>query len=249
MRRFAVLTRMFLLMNLRDRETLFWCFAFPIGLLLLLGAANLGAGAAPWEAAAWLMAGVLVMNVMTAGLGVDSTWLATMRDRGVLLRLRVAPLPVTDLVAAYTAVRLGLVMLQSILIVAAAVLVFGVRLGWQAIIPALLVTLAGGAVFLLLGQAVAAASPTASAASVLSNMIYFPVLFLSNLVIGIAAFPDWLERMVQWLPAALLVDLLRPILTAEPALHTGWANLAGLLGYGLLALVIVARWFRWESRT
>jgi hypothetical protein len=53
MRRFAVLTRMLLLMNLRERETLFWYFAFPIGLLLILGAANLGSGAAPVEVAAW----------------------------------------------------------------------------------------------------------------------------------------------------------------------------------------------------
>ncbi len=248
MRRFAVLTRMFGLMNLRDRETLFWYFVFPIGLLLVLGAANLGAGAAPGVIAAWLMAGVLVMNIMTAGLAGDATWLATMRDRGVLLRLRAAPLPVTDLVAAYTVVRLGLVMLQSALIVAVAMIVFGVRPGWDTLIPALLVTLVGGVVFLLLGQALAAASPTASAANVLSNMIYFPLLFLSNLVIGIAAFPDWLERIAQWSPAALLVDLLRPILTADQALHAVWINLVGLLGYGVLALIIVARWFRWESR-
>jgi ABC-2 type transport system permease protein len=194
------------------------------------------------------MAGVLVMNIMTAGLAGDATWLATMRDRGVLLRLRVAPLGVTDLVAAYAVVRLGLVMLQSALIVGAAMLVFGVRPGWSTVIPAMLVTLIGGVVFLLLGQALAAVSPTASAANVLSNMIYFPILFLSNLVIGIAAFPDWLESIAQWTPAAMLVDVLRPILTADQALHAVWINLVGLLVYGMLALVIVARWFRWETR-
>ncbi len=249
MRQFAVLTRMFLLMNLRERESLFWYFVFPIGLLLVLGAANLGSGAySASQVAGWLMAGVLVMNIMSAGLTGDATWLATMRDRGVLLRLRVAPLSVTDLVAAYALVRLALVMLQSALIVVVAMLAFGVRPGWNALLPALLITLLGGVVFLLLGQAIAAASPTASSANVLSNMLFFPVLFLSNLVIGIAAFPDWLEGIAQWSPAALLVDVMRPILTGEPAMHAVWTNLLGLFGYGALAVVVVARWFRWESR-
>jgi ABC-type multidrug transport system permease subunit len=79
-------------------------------------------------------------------------------------------------------------------------------------------------------------------------MIFFPVLFLSNLVIGIAAFPGWLQRVAEWLPAALLVDVIRPLLMNEPARHAAWINVAGLLAYALLAVVVIGRWFRWQSR-
>ncbi len=247
MRRFWTMARALLLMHLRERETLFWFFIFPVGLLLLLGAAFAG----PDErggAAAWLMAGVLVQNVMAAGLNGDAAWLAGMRDRGVLTRLRAAPLPSTTLVGAYLTVRLGLVLLQSILIVGTSLAVFGVRPTWTGIAPATVAVLVGAIVFLLAGQAVAAVAPTESAANTIANMLFFPLLFLSNLVVDADAFPTWLATIARWLPASMLVDLVRPALTTKPAVQAAWLNLAGLLGYGLLALAIVARWFRWEPR-
>jgi len=91
-------------------------------------------------------------------------------------------------------------------------------------------------------------APTASAANTVANMLFYPLLFLGNLVITIDSFPSWLATVGRWLPATMLVDLLRPALTAEPAAQAAWLNLAGLLGYGLLALAVVARWFRWEPR-
>lgn len=248
MRRFTHLLRTLLLIHLRERETLFWFFVFPIGLLLLLGAAFDGSQGAPGEVAAWLMAGVIVQNIMSAGLNGDSAWLAGMRDRGVLTRLRAAPLPATALVGAYVAVRLAMLIVQSVLIVAVTVAVFRVRPEWSAVVPATAVALLGGVVFLLIGQAVAAVAPTAEAANTVANMIFFPLLFLSNLVFSAEAFPAWLAAASRWLPAAMLVDLIRPALTTVPAAQAAWINLLGLLAYGLLALAIVARWFRWEPR-
>lgn len=248
MRRFVILTRMFMVMNLRERETLFWTFVFPVGLLLILGAANVGLYEYPDQVAAWLLAGVLVMNLMSAGIGGDAPWLATMRDRGVLLRLRVAPLPVTELMGAYTLVKVVLVMVQSAVIVVAAMLAFDVRPGWDVALPVVGLILLGGLVFLLLGQAIAAVSPNAGAAGVLSNMLFFPILFLSNLVISISVLPEWLQAVAQWLPAAVLVDVLRPMLTLDQARHAAAVNLAVLALYGVLAAVVIARWFRWQSR-
>jgi ABC-2 type transport system permease protein len=248
MRRFAVLARMFLLMNLRERETLFWFFVFPVLLLLLLGSAFASSAEDAAEVAAWLMAGVLVQNIMSAGLNGDATWLAGMRDRGVLTQLRATPLPATVLVGAYVAVRLALVLLQSALIVGVAMGVFGVRPSWGDIVPAAIVALVGALIFLALGQALAAVAANANAANVISNMLFFPLLFLSNLVIDVDAFPGWLAALSRWTPASMLVDLLRPALTTEPAAQAAWFNLVGLLLYGLLALGVVARWFRWEPR-
>lgn len=248
MRRFTTLARALLVMHLRERETLFWFFVFPVGLLLLLGGAFDGSGGRPGEVAAWLMAGITVQNIMSAGLHGDAAWLAGMRDRGVLRRLRAAPLPSTTLVGAYVAVRLGLVLVQSVLIVGVAVAAFGARPAWSGVAPATAAALLGAVVFLLVGQAVAAVAPTESAANTVANMLFYPLLFLSNLVITIDSFPGWLAAVGRWLPATMLVDLLRPALTAEPAARATWINLAGLLGYGLLALAVVARWFRWEPR-
>ena len=248
MYRFATMSRMFLLMNLRDREVLFWLCAFPIGLMAWLTVANAQGDVPVVGVASWLLGGVLVMNIMSNGLNGDATWLANMRDRGVLWRLRAAPLPALTLVGTFSLVKLGLVVLQSTLIVATAMILFGVRPAVSTILPLLGVLLLGGVVFLLMGQARAAVAPTGSAANVLSNMIFFPVLFLSNLVIDLAFLPGWLQAVAQWSPATMLVDLIRPLLLPVAAVHPVWVNVAGLLVYALIAAAVTARWFRWQSR-
>jgi ABC-2 type transport system permease protein len=247
MRRFATLTRALLVMHLRDKETLFWNLAFPIGMLLLFGTIFTGDGGAA-EVAAWFMAGIIVQNIMASGLSGDSAWLASARDRGILIRIRATPLPPAVLIGAYVAVRMLLVCVQSALIVAAAVLVFDARIDASAALPAAGLVLLGGIVFLLLGQVIAAAAPTASASNAVSNVVFFPLLFLSNLVIETTAFPAWLESSTRWNPAYMLVDLLRPALTAEAAAQAAWINLAGLALYGVLGLAVAARLFQWQPK-
>ena len=52
----------------------------------------------------------------------------------------------------------------------------------------------------------------------------------------------------RWTPAAMLVDMLRPALLPVPAAQPAAINALGLACYGLLALVLAARLFRWEPR-
>lgn len=63
------------LMNLRNRATLFWNFAFPIGLILLYGVI--------WQPQiAWLAVGIVALNLMSSGLLGDL-------DRGLPVRTAV----------------------------------------------------------------------------------------------------------------------------------------------------------------
>ncbi|MEO7912452.1 MAG: hypothetical protein ABIV47_22625, partial [Roseiflexaceae bacterium] len=65
MRRFLILAKANMLMNVRNRTTLFWNFAFPIGLILLYGQL--------WPSViSWLTAGIVVLNIMSSGLLGDS---------------------------------------------------------------------------------------------------------------------------------------------------------------------------------
>lgn len=248
MRRFFVLARMFLLLHLRDREVLFWFFAFPIGLLLILGTL-FATGQESAGAAAWLVAGVIVMNLLAAGLNGDAVWLASARDRGILQRVRATPLPPAHLIGAYVAVRLALVMVQSALILATGMLAFGARPALAALPGMAALIVGGGLVFLLLGQAIGAVTSSAGAANQINNALFFPLLFLSNLVIRLDGLPaTWIAQIARWSPAYHLVDLLRPLLTGAPATQAAWINLGGLGLCGTLALLVAARAFRWEPR-
>lgn len=248
MRRFWVLARAIFVMNARNKAALFGNLLFPIGLYLLFATVF---GRNPEErmyVAAWFMAGVIVQNIMTSGFSGDATWLANTRDNGILLRIRASPLPPAVLVGAYVAARLLLVVIQSASIMLLGVFVFGVQLEWAMLPLALGCLLLGGLVFLLLGQAIAAVTPNASAAGAVANVVFFPLLFLSNLVVQADSFPQWLNDIVRWNPAYMLVDLVRPALVTIDARQATWLNLVGLVLYGAAALLIAARWFRWAPK-
>jgi ABC-2 type transport system permease protein len=241
MKRFLILARANLLMNLRNRATLFWNFLFPIGLVALYGVI--------WpEMIAWLTTGIVVLNLMSSGLMGDSARLTDLRERGVLRRVRATPLPAWQMIAAYVLARLVLLLAQSIAIVATAVLLYDASFTWSGLAAALPLAVVGALVFLLLGQVIAAVAPTNGAAGAIGQAFYFPLMFVSNLLLPIEQLPTWLARVTRWTPATMLVDMFRPALVPIPATQPTLLNALGLAIYGLIALVLAARLFTWEPR-
>jgi len=241
MRRFLILAKANMLMNLRNRTTLFWNFAFPIGLILLYGLI--------WPSAiSWLTAGIVVLNIMSSGLLGDSSRLTNLRERGILRRVRATPLPAWQFIAAYVLTRLLLVLGQSAAIVATAVLVYRAEFTQSGLVAALPLVIAGGLVFLAIGQVISAVAPTSGAAGAIGQVVYFPLMFVSDLFIPSDQLPSWLANATQWTPATMLVDMIRPVLVPVPAHQTALVNLIGLAAYGALALFLAARLFRWEPQ-
>jgi ABC-2 type transport system permease protein len=241
MRRFLILTKANMLINLRNRTTLFWNFVFPIGLILLYGVIW-------YDQIAWLTAGIVVLNLMSSGLLGDASRLANMRERGILRRVQATPLPAWQLIASYVVTRLVMVLLQSAAIIATAALIYKATFSWQGLAAAVPLALVGGLVFLLLGQLISAVAPSSAAANAIGQAVYFPLMFLSNLFLPSEILPDWLSGITRWSPASMLVDMVRPAMLPIPAAQSGLANMLGLAIYGALALILAARFFRWESR-
>lgn len=246
MRRYTFLSRAFFTMMLRDRTAFIGSLLIPLMLLLVLSSVGSGDATRTTSYAAWLTVGVLVQGLLTGALDGDMAWLTSTRDRGILWRMRASPLPPATLLLAYVSARLVLTVAKAALILAVGVAVFGVQLEWSGLVPAAGLVLLGGGVFLVLGQALAAAAPTASAASVIANLLFYPIIFTSNLFID--DLPVWLEQIARWSPASMLVDLLRPALLGMAANQAAWINLAGLLLYGLTGIMLAARFFQWEPK-
>lgn len=241
MKRFLLLTKAMLLMNIRNRTALFWNFAFPIGLIVLYGMI--------WpQIIAWLTAGIIVLNLMSSGLLGDAAWLTTMRERGMLRRVRATPLPAWQMIAAYVMARLLLTLAQSSAIVATAMLLYGAQFTLGGLLAALPLAIMGGFVFLLLGQVIASVAPNNAAASAIGQVIYFPLMFVSNLFLPIDQLPGWVANLTRWTPATMLVDLVRPALLPIDAVQPAWINALGLACYGLIALLLAAQLFQWEPQ-
>jgi ABC-2 type transport system permease protein len=246
MRRLLVLARSILTIELRHPAVLFWNIAFPVGVLLLNGAIFGAGDAQPGTTAAWLTAGIIVMNIMAGAFLGDSARLVSVREQGILQRVQASPLPAGVLVLAYTGVRLLLVLLQAALLVAVAALALGARFTPGGLLSAAPIALGGALAFILLGQAVAAVAPSVGAASAVGQVIYFPLMFISNLFMPLELMPGWIAALARWTPSFMLVDLMRPALVDVPAHQAAPLNLLGLVVFGAVGLAIAARFFRWE---
>ena len=95
MRRFRVLSWSLLIMTLRDRSTLFWGIAFPVGLTVLYGTISGHEQDGGAAAISWLATGVVALTIMASGLVGEAGHFTEMRERGTLQRVHATPLPPT----------------------------------------------------------------------------------------------------------------------------------------------------------
>jgi ABC-2 type transport system permease protein len=249
MQRFCILTWSLLLITLRDRATLFWGLAFPIGLTVLYGMISGQEQIDGVRAITWLAIGVVALTIMAAGLIGESGHLTEMRERGILQRVHATPLPSLHLVGAAMLVRLLITLLQAALVILVAIVGFGAQIGLGGFVLGCALALLGAGMFFALGQAIGAITRTGRAAFAIGQAIYFPLMFISNLFLSVTLLPGWLAGVARFTPAYLLVDLLRPAFyPRSTTTQAPWIDALGLALYATLGLALTACFFSWAPR-
>ena len=194
----------------------------------------------------FLLPGSIAFAVIATSL--VSLGITTAYDRyyGVLKRLGGSPLSRPELLAAKIVAVLAVEAVQVVLLVAVAAL----GLGWQApagaswglvVVSVLLGTLAFAGIGLLLAGLLRAETMLAVA-----NVLFVLSLVLGGIVVPIDHLPAPLAAIAGALPAAPLADALRVALGASPAPPDAAGSLALLAIWGVGAVALAARTFRWE---
>lgn len=250
MKRFWMFTKALTLVHVRNRTILFWNLVFPVFMLgiyaLIFGGGSFGGGDVRYVD--WVLPGVLVFNALAFGVVTSSSMMLSMRENGVLRRLQATPMPASQLVGSYVLVNVVIVMIQSLIILLTAALVFGVDVSLQGAMLALPMVLVGVLTFVGIGQIVGGLAPTAAAATIIGQLLYFSMMFVTDLIMPIEALPDWLQSAARLLPSYAVVQLIRPPLL-EGSLHPQTGLYIGIaLAYALAAALIASRLFRWEPR-
>jgi len=107
----------------------------------------------------------------------------------------------------------------------------------------------GSLAFLATGFAVSSIAPTVETAASYSNLITFPMLFLSGDFFDIESAPGWLAPVTKVLPLRYLVDALREVMTRGKGLDAIWIDWVILSATALIGVLIAVRFFRWEARS
>lgn len=190
--------------------------------------------------------GILAMSIMNAGMIGLATNFVSYRERGILRRIKVTPLPLWKFILTRIVASLAITLLASAILILMAVLVWGqtVRGNYILIMGVLIL---GGLAFLGVGYAIAAVSRNIETAAVYGNALSFPMLFLSGVFIPVASMPGWLQPIATILPLRYLVDALREPMMYGNGIGAIWIPLLVLVAVFLACFAFAIRFFKWDA--
>ena len=160
----------------------------------------------------------------------------------MLKRLGSSPLPRSGLIIAKLISVLVLEVIQVILLVAVATLLYGWRPTGEIWLAALVLVL-GTVTFASLGLAMAGAL-RAEVTLAGANALYLIFLLLGGGILPLSHLPAGLAALAQILPSGALTQALQASLT-NGAAFPGWALLT-LAIWAIVILLVAIRTFKWE---
>jgi len=231
----------------RSAEYALFTFAFPLMILLLIGAANVGAHLPGTRISntTVFVPGILAFGVIVAAYVNLGSKVAVLRHDGVLKRIRTTPLPpgayLGGLLASTVATVIGITAVTGLI-------------GWLAFgaapRPGEVPALAGGLVlgtvcFAVLGLALSSVITSAESAGPVAYASFLPIAIISGVFDPtFSGLPQWLSRVVAAFPVKALAQLMQGAYTARPFPAWDLANLALWTAFGVC---FVAWRFRWHT--
>ncbi|MFJ8775247.1 ABC transporter permease [Streptomyces microflavus] len=235
-------TRLFL----REPGSLFWVFAFPCVLLVILGFVP------AFKEAQDDLGGRRVIDLyvpisillamITAGVQAMPPVLTAYRERGILRRMSATPVRPSALLAAQILLHGAACLGSALLVTAVGRTAYGVPLPGQ---PAgyLLALLLSAAAALCLGATICALSRTAKAATAVGSVAYLVMMFTAGVWLPVQAMPDILRRIVEITPFGAASQALEQ---AASGSWPGWIHLGVLALWTVVTGVAASRMFRWQ---
>ena len=193
----------------------------------------------------YIFTGLLTFSLISMGIFGLANQMPAEKKRGSYRRLRAAPFTSGQLIIS-TAIHYTIISLLSlIMMVVAGALIFhfNMRGDW-----ALFVVISVLSAFMMvgIGLLIAGWSKNEDQSSALSNLISFPMMFLSGTFIPLYLFPEWLRSVAQFVPITPITDGFRLIMT-EHASFMEVLPQFGIIAAWTFAIYLVAiKLFRWE---
>lgn len=248
-------------MYFREKEAVFFSFAFPIVMLALFAVIfdhSFGKGdTAGVNAARFFLPGMAAAGVMLTSFQSMALSVAAERDDGTLKRLRSTPIPPVS----YFLGKVGLVALSSLaqfaLLVGVGRLAFGVRLPsdaghWLTFLWVFALGVATGTVLGIAYSSLATSVRSAGAVIIAPMLI---LQFISGVYFAFTDLPGWLKQIASVFPLKWIAQGMRSVFYPD-SWHV--REMAGQWEPGRTALVLAAwlvvglvlcvRTFRWTKR-
>ncbi len=193
----------------------------------------------------FVVPGLLGMNLMGSAIWGMGFAIVEARQKKLLKRLVASPMPKWQYMASFILSRLAMLVIEVIVFVGFARLVFGVPARgplWELGFICLITSLA----FSALGLLVASRAKTMEAASGLMNLVMLPMWILSGVFFSATRFPNVIQPLVKALPLTAAIDALRSNMLQGLSLNHLTAQVMILLAWIVVPFAISLKIFRWK---
>lgn len=239
----TALTWAYLLETWRSKPAIFWNLVFPV--FTLIGFSYIfGGGQA--AGVARIVPGIMTINLLAASFFGISLHMVSLREKELYRRFSVTPLTSLAIVLAHSLTALVNIVVSAVLQLAVAKAWFHIEIRGSIAGLAFALLVAAFA-FIPLGLLVGSIARDMRTAPAISNLLFFPLTFLSGAAMPLYFMPAWIQRLATWLPATYVVEILQGSILRGTALKAvdlpvGILVLTGILGFAFNAML-----FRWES--
>jgi ABC-2 type transport system permease protein len=193
----------------------------------------------------FVVPGLLGMNLMGSAMWGLGFSIVEARQKKLLKRLIASPMPRWQYLASFVLSRLVMLVVEVMVFLVFARLVFGVPFRgsiWQLAFLCVLTSLS----FSALGLLTASRAKTMEAASGLMNLVMLPMWILSGVFFSASRFPAVIQPAVRALPLTAAIDALRGNMLQGMNLGQLVAPVTILLAWLCVPFVVALRIFRWR---
>ena len=241
------------LVHLRNRQARFFTIALPIGMLVLFasifGHSNFGPNDHYIPASTYYVAAQVAFGAVDAAFMSLAMYIVSVRESGILKRRRATPQPAWTIVVsrAVTAVGTSIVVSGLLLVIGRAG--FGASVPARSLLPLGVTVLVGSFTFCCLGFAISSLIHSVESAQPVVMASSLPLFFISGVFIPWALIPHWLQYGAAVFPVRhFAAAALAPLTSAS---GSGWrpGDLAVVLAWGVVGMLVAARRFAWAPRS
>lgn len=195
-----------------------------------------------------LLPGLIGFCIVSVAIFSIAIPMATAREKNYLKRISVTPVPKSLYIFSFVGAGWLIALVQSGIIFMTGRMCYDIgSLGsyWQLF---LLLNLGIGA-FMSIGVFVATISPTVVTANILGSMIFFPMIFLSEVYFPIANLPLFLQQFVQCFPLIHFLQVFRKIMLEGSSLWSFSQPMVILSLWIVIPAILAYKFFSWTARS
>ncbi|HZR28845.1 MAG TPA: ABC transporter permease [Terriglobales bacterium] len=229
---------------MRMRAVIFFNYLFPLMFFFIFG--MLFHARNHPEAMVQVLSMTLTMGVLGNGLFGGGIRAIQEREMNILRRYKVTPITPAPLLVG--AMVTGWAIFLPYIVVMFALAHFYYHMPWPENLASLLVFVSVGQVaFRSIGLVIASVANSMQEGTILVQLCYFPMLFLSGATFPVSMFPRWLQVFTNFIPASYLVNGVKAMMQRGEGVGGAWKPLAALATTIVVGGFVGMKLFRWEK--